>query len=209
MKGNRIKRIKNKTIIFCGILMIAVVGTSVNLYSTFGKQKIVTVRQTIENNLTFDEGIEKAVCIVEARITGTAYEIKDEALPQTVYKADVFSIYKGDVKKNINIIQDGILEEPFENKELFKIGDKYIFMLAKAMPEEDYENTYWILNNYYSESNAVLGINMIDEGIDVKMENDITAKIQNKVNEAVKKQYNVNVYNKDEFIEEMEGVIYE
>lgn len=209
MKDNSLKRIKNKTIIFCGIAMIAVVGTGFNLYNTFGEEKIVTLRHTIENNLNFDESIQKAECIVEASITGTAYEINDEALPQTVYKADVFSIYKGKVKKNINIIQDGILSEPFENKELFKIGDKYIFILAKALPEDDYENTYWILNNYYSDNNAVLGINMIDEGIDVKKENDITTKVQNKVNEAVKKQYNINIYNKDEFIEEMEGAIYE
>lgn len=77
---------------------------------------------------------------------------------ETYFSADVNDSLKGDSPKKIVLLQSGNSDSTIKNYPLFKIGDRMIVFLKKAV-EIDYEDAYYLIASYTS----IMDVNILDD----------------------------------------------
>lgn len=179
----------------------------------------------------FEEGVKEADLIAEVQITKKIEEI-NEPSPKTLFEATAIENYKSpNNKKTIQILQQGNSEWTYEDNPLFQENDKYILFLKKYIGDEyDSKDTYWILgaqtntysilsdnevmkNAYYDEELSSIEktgeIENSEEIIESKMKNltNISIDESAKLNENDLKEADIQVFNKDTFVNKINNTI--
>jgi len=102
-----------------------------------------------------DSAFDDSDLVADITITSWIGEEKD--VLETYFNAKVNAIFKGDTIENIVLLQNGNSEITLKNYPLFKIGDRMLLFLVKAVGI-DCDNPYCITGSY----STVMDIQIID-----------------------------------------------
>lgn len=158
---------------------------------------------------TLDESIEEADAVAEIQIDGIVKEVDSDGFPQTVHKAKVLNVYKGNLEEEIEVLQDGTVKMPISDNPIFEKGEKYILAMKKATANPECKGTYWILKEYFVAGNQA--IETLPTGALTGEEEDIkTYESKRSWNRAMMEKeaelpYDSEIMNKSELVEVIEG----
>lgn len=103
---------------------------------------------SLANAYGLDEAVAESDIVAEVTIVSWLGEDTEEAY-KTYFDATVNTLFKGNAPDNIVLLQDGNSKYTYTSYPLFKIGDRMLLFLKKAVTV-DYEDAYWIIGSYTS-----------------------------------------------------------
>lgn len=158
---------------------------------------------------TLEEGIEEADAVAEIQVEGVVKEVDSDGFPQTIHKATVLNVYKGDLENEIEVLQDGTREMPMSDTPIFDKGEKYILVMKRATANPECRGSYWILKEYFVAGNQA--VETLPTGRFVGEEEEITTYESRKTwNRAMAEKeaelpYDSEIMDKGELVELIEG----
>lgn len=156
---------------------------------------------------SLEESVEDSEAVLKVKIGNTIAEIKEGGFPQTVHEADVIETLKGNTSEKIKIIQDGTKSVPVDDNPLFEKGETYILVLKEADSTIEYDNAYWITDEYYVNKDTAVEIfpKSDNESMDLPKQrnSEISRAAKSKINEL---SFNPDVVETDELVEKIEEV---
>lgn len=125
---------------------------------------IVQAIHSSEIAISLEDSIKQSELIVEVSISKKIKELNnndDTAIPKTIHLAKIISVLKGEaiVGSEINILQDGTEYMLVNGIPIYQAGESYIFILNKALPENDFPNTYWAKKAYFEADEQLISLN--------------------------------------------------
>lgn len=159
---------------------------------------------------SLEENVEEADAVLKVRIGSLIDEINLDELPQSIFKAEVLEVIKGEVGNQVNILQDGVKSIPVENSPLFKSGETYLLVLNKTDRTVPYENTYWITDQYFVNGDSAVEMfpKMKEDEIDLEEQKpqDVSNAAQRKADTLT---YDAEILDLNELVDVVEEVVEE
>lgn len=159
---------------------------------------------------SLEENVEEADAVLKVRIGSLIDEINLDELPQSIFKAEVLEVIKGEVGNQVNILQDGVKSIPVENSPLFKSGETYLLVLNKTDRTVPYENTYWITDQYFVNGDSAVEMfpKMKEDEIDLEEQKpqEVSNAAQRKADTLT---YDAEILDLNELVDVVEEVVEE
>lgn len=159
---------------------------------------------------SLEENVEEADAVLKVKIGSLIDEINLDELPQSIFKAEVLEVIKGEVGNQVNILQDGVKSIPVENSPLFKSGETYLLVLNKTDGTVPYENTYWITDQYFVNGDSVVEMfpKMKEDEIDLEEQKpqEVSNAAQRKADTLT---YDAEILDLNELVDVVEEVVEE
>lgn len=191
------------------LLLANMMFLGLSVASNQSNVEAVTCTMSLSREIdSLEESAEEADAILKVKIGNLVDEINLDALPQSIFEAEVLEVVKGNVEENIHILQDGVKSIPVENNPVFKKGETYFLVLNKTDDTIQYDNTYWISDEYYVNGDSAVEMfpKMTEDEIELEEQNvsDISRAAQKK-NDAL--TFDAEILDVDELVDFVEEVV--
>lgn len=183
-------------------MIFILASTIIHQESISNTSILLTASREIDS---FEENVANADTILKVTIGDMIQELETGGVPQTIYEATVLDVIKGNVSDTVNILQDGTRKKPFKDIPLFSKGETYLLALKETEDVVIYNDTYWILDEYYISQDSAVDMFPKPSTDSVDIEEQISSEISSQAErKANQLSFDAEVVDAEELLEKVE-----
>lgn len=183
-------------------LLFLLASVTIHQESVPDTSNILTASREIDS---FEENVANADAILKVTIGDMKQELETGGVPQTIYEATVLDVMKGNVPDTVNILQDGTRKMPFKDIPLFSKGETYLLALKETEDVVIYNDTYWILDEYYINQDSAVDMFPKSSADSIDIEEQISSEISSQAErKANQLSFDAEVVDAEELLDKVE-----